>query len=117
MDALWRASTPPSTESTLPIADVAVLPGNEGRAFQGVIPRGDGFVLTHQEGVGLRERPDADYRMVVRPYLGGKDIATAVDQAPPRFIIDFGDMGLEQAMRFPAALDIVRNAREAVARS
>ena len=60
--------------STLPIADVAVLPGNKGRAFQGVIPRGDGFVLTHQEGVGLRERPDADYRMVVRPYLGGKDM-------------------------------------------
>lgn len=94
--------------STLPNADVPVLPANAGRAFQGVIPRGDGFVLTHQEGVALRDRADADYRLVVRPYLGGKDIAAAVDQSPPRFIVDFADMPLEEAMRFPAALEVVR---------
>ena len=95
-------------ESTVPIADVPVLPANRSRAFQGVIPRGEGFVLVHEEGERLRALADAPYAEVVRPYLGGKDITTTVDQAPSRYIIDFGLLPLEQAMRYPAALAIVR---------
>ena len=95
-------------ESTVPIADVPILPANKGHAFQGVIPRGDGFVLSSEEGERLRAQADADYRMVVLPYLGGKDIASTVRQHPSRFIIDFGLRSLEDAMRFPAALEIVR---------
>jgi len=95
-------------ESTVPIADVPVLPANKGRAFQGVIPRGDGFVLTRVEGLRTLGRTDANYRAVVLPYLGGKDITSSVSQEPTRFIVDFGARRLEEAMRFPAALDVVR---------
>lgn len=95
-------------ESTIPVADVPVLVANKGRAFQGVIPRGDGFVLPSDEAELLRARSDADYRAVVLPYIGGKDITSTVRQAPSRFVVDFGVKSLEEAMEFPAALDIVR---------
>lgn len=49
-----------------------------------------------------------DYREVVRPYLIGEDIAEDPAQRPRRYVIDFGTMPLEEALRFPAALDIVR---------
>lgn len=94
--------------STIPIADVAVIAANSGKAFQGVIPRGDGFVLAPDEARGLLDRSDASYDEVVLPYIGGMDITSTVDQQPSRFIIDFGLRSLEDAMLFPAALDLVR---------
>jgi hypothetical protein len=94
--------------STIPIADVPVLPANTGRAFQGVIPRGDGFVLEADEAVRLLQLPEVDYGRVIRPYIGGKDIASQIHQRPSRFIVDFGVLALEEAMRFPAALAIIR---------
>lgn len=95
-------------ESTVPIADVPPLSANSGHAFQGVIPRGDGFVLEAAEAELLLKRTEANYADVICPYIGGKDIATQVDQRPSRFIIDFGVLPLEGAMAYPAALDIVR---------
>jgi len=95
-------------DSTIPIADVPVIPANRGFAFQGVIPRGSGFVLDQDEGEALLARDHALYADVVRPYLSGQDITTEPQQRPRRFIIDFGLMSLEAAMRFPLALEIVR---------
>ncbi len=95
-------------ESTIPIADVAPLPANRGIAFQGVIPRGEGFVISELEGHELRALTDADYSRVVLPYMGGKDITTSMVQAPSRFVVNFGSRTLEEAMEFPAALALVR---------
>lgn len=84
------------------------LPQNAGRAFQGPIPAGGGFVLDADEAYALLARDDADYREVVRPYLIGEDIADDPEQAPRRWIINFGKLPLEAAGSYPAALDIVR---------
>jgi hypothetical protein len=86
----------------------AVLTANAGRCFQGQIPVGDGFIITELEAQKLLARDDANYADVVRPYLTGDDIADAVNQGPRRWIIDFGEMPLEQAQRYRAALTIVR---------
>lgn len=82
------------------------LPANLGRSFQGPIPVGTGFVLDPSEAAQLLSHHP--YRDVVRPYLIGDDVAGDPDQAPRRFIIDFNTLPLEDAMAFPAALDIVR---------
>ncbi len=84
------------------------LPQNARRCFQGPIPVGAGFLLTETEARELLARDDADYTRVVRPYLTGEDIAHAPDQWPQRWTVDFGSMGLEDALRFPAALAYVR---------
>ncbi|MET7947697.1 DNA methyltransferase [Micromonospora sp. NPDC005324] len=88
--------------------DVPKLPANNGRCFQGMTPVGDGFILTLAEAEDLLALKDAAYRDVVRPYLIGEDIADEVSQRPRRWVIDFGGRPLEQAMKYPAALKIVR---------
>lgn len=87
---------------------VAALDGNKGRCFQGPIPVGDGFVISADEAASLLARTDANYRDVVRPYLVGDDITEEPAQRPRRWIIDFAQLPLEAAMRYPAALEIVR---------
>lgn len=84
------------------------LAPNAGLAFQGCIPVGKGFILTDAEAATLLRRTDADYSNVVRRFLGSDELANDPHQSPDRSIIDFGLMGLEDAMAFPAALDLVR---------
>ncbi len=87
---------------------VAKLSANKARCFEGPLPSGAGFLLPQEEAEALLRRTDAAYREVVRPYLTGEDLADDPKQAPRRWIIDFAQMPLEAAMRYPAALDIVR---------
>lgn len=81
---------------------------NKGKCFQGPIPLGEGFILTVAEAKSLLDRTDAIYREVVRPYLIGEDIADDPAQRPRRWVIDFAQRPLEAAMKYPAALEIVR---------
>jgi hypothetical protein len=109
VDAINTALRP----STIAVADVPVLPANRARAFQGFLP-GAKFDITIQQAEQLLARSDAAYERVVLPYLDGRDITRTVDQRPRRYTIDFAQMALEEAMRYPAALEIVRaQAKEA----
>lgn len=94
-------------ESTIPVADVPVLPANRRRAFQGFLP-GAKYDIDVELAEQLLSSPDAAYVDVVKPYLDGRDIARAIDQRPTRYTIDFGQMPLEDAMRYPQALALVR---------
>ncbi|MEU3456367.1 DNA methyltransferase [Micromonospora sp. NPDC006766] len=95
----------PPEQST---ADAPALPANKERCFQGMTPVGEGFILTEAEATALLASREANYREVVRPYLIGEDIADDPGQRPGRWIIDFGQRPLELAMKYPAALKIVR---------
>lgn len=94
-------------ESKVTVEEYARLPENVGRAFQGAIPAGD-FYLSPEQAAALLSASDADYSTVVRPYLVGDDITDDPGQEPRRWVIDFGFMALEEAMRYPAAVDYVR---------
>lgn len=84
------------------------LTANKGLCFQGPIPVGDGFLIDDATAAALLAHTEAEYAEVVRPYVIGEDVATRVGQDPSRWAIDFGDRALEAAMKYPAALDIVR---------
>jgi hypothetical protein len=88
--------------------DVASLDANRGKCYQGPIPAGNGFIIESDEAKRLLDLSDASYSTVVRPYLGSADVARNVHQAASRWAIDFGLMSLEEAMKYSAALDIVR---------
>ncbi len=90
------------------LATASRLASNVGVSFEGVKPGGSGFVITADETDALFGRSDADYSKVVRPYLIGDDIVKDPALAPRRWIIDFATMTLEEAMLYPAALEIVR---------
>ncbi len=81
---------------------------NKGRCFQGPIPVGEGFLLSDEEADALLRDPSASYGDVVRAYVVADDVANRPDQSPGRKIIDFGTASLEEAMAYPAALEIVR---------
>jgi hypothetical protein len=84
------------------------LEQNRRRAFQGPIPAdGGGFILDAEKANELLSRTEALYKEVVRPYLTSDDIAEDPRQAASRYIVDFGLMRLEDAMKWPAALRIV----------
>ena len=99
--------------STIPNADVPRLPLNAGIAFQGYLP-GAAYDIPVERARELLDLDDAPYDDVVKPYLDGRDITRTIDQRPTRYTIDFGQMTLEDAMRYPAALEVVREqAKEA----
>ena len=100
--------TPSLRRTSLDVSTAKRLDQNTGRAFQGPIPAGAGFVLTNEEAARLLVRGEATYSEVVRPYLVGDDIANDPEQSPTRWVIDFSSMTLEDAGRYPAALEIVR---------
>lgn len=103
-EPVWASLRPFS----LAVDRAAALPQNEGYAFYGPIPGADGYILEQEEAERLLEAHGEGWRSVIRPYLVGNDILTAQDQAPSRFIIDFGFRELEEAMQFGEALDLVR---------
>lgn len=85
------------------------LAANRDRCFQGPIPVGKGFIITEAEAAAMLADDSADYTQVIRRYVTSDDIANRIDQSPGRWIIDFAQMGLEGAARFPRALAIVRD--------
>ncbi len=91
-----------------PLVASTRLKANRGRAFQGPIPAGS-FYLSREEGEGLLARTDASYADVVRPYLIGDDITDDPEQAPRRYVVDFGMRSLEDAASYPAAIELVRS--------
>jgi hypothetical protein len=84
------------------------LDANAGRQFFGVVPGGEGFVLTEAEAHKLLAMEDADYSPIVRPFLIGSDITNRPDHGPSRFLLDFHFETLEEAARYPAALERIR---------
>lgn len=94
-------------ESIVPIEEYEKLGPNKGKAFQGPIPVGP-FDLTPEEATEILGDGGADYSEVIRPYLVGDDVANDPHQSPRRFTIDFNSRPLEEAMKFPIALELVR---------
>ena len=95
------------TESILAVEEFSALAPNRGRCFQGPIPAGN-FYLSSETASELLSRDDAPYAEVIRPYLIGDDITEDPLQQPRRYVVDFGFRRLEEAMGFPAALELVR---------
>jgi hypothetical protein len=93
----------PGTERSNPVG----LAANGELSFLGCKIGGQGFLLTHDERGRLA---DVDPRNGERifPYLGGEEVNTGATQSFDRYVIDFGQMGVEEAERWPALLQIVR---------
>ena len=89
-----------------PEAEPKRLRQNEGKAFQGDIVRGIGFVLEPEEAETLlaKDPRNAD---CLFPYLNGEDLNSHPEQKPSRWVICFHDWDLERAKQYPDLLRIV----------
>jgi hypothetical protein len=109
LDGLPVSSIRASLRSSERDVEALRLQANVGRAFAGVVPQGKGFLLEPEDAKALIESEPAARNTVIRPFLTGDDIAQAADQQPRRYVIDFADMPLEAAMRWPKTLEHLRS--------
>lgn len=93
--------------STPERADPVVLPENASMSFQGTVVLGMGFTLTPDERDALIKRNPRNAERIF-PYLGGEEVNTSPTQAFDRYVINFGNMSLEEAEQWPDLIDIVR---------
>lgn len=79
---------------------------NAGMVFQGTTALGSGFFLEPAEAARLIES-DPRNAEVVKPYVNGDDLSTRPDASASRYIVDFGEMTLDEAGTYPEPLQIV----------
>jgi hypothetical protein len=82
------------------------LPENRDLALVGCFLRGEGFILDWDEGEAI-PRAHPEEANVIRPFLTGSDLNETPDQRARRYVIDFGEMTLDEARNYPHALAIV----------
>lgn len=80
------------------------LLANRGLSSQGFTLVGEGFRISHEEGIQLLELSPS-HREIVRPLVNGRDLTTR-----PRglFTVDFGLFDEEEAKQQPVLYDLVR---------
>src|SRR5690554_6314825 len=84
-----------------------VLRANAGSAYLGSKIYGQGFLLTPEEREELIAK-DAKNGERIFPYIGGEEVNTSPTQDFHRYVINFGQMSLEEAERWPDLIEIVR---------
>jgi hypothetical protein len=87
--------------------DPVPLAANAGVSFVGSYVLGMGFVLTPEERDAL-VRKDKRNAERIFPYIGGEEVNTSPTQNFERYVINFGEMSLEEAERWPDLIAIVR---------
>jgi hypothetical protein len=82
------------------------LAANANLAFTGNKVYGEGFVLSVEDAQVLISK-NARNREVLYPYLSGDDLNSQPDQAPSRWVINFGERSLDQSREYVECFDIV----------
>jgi len=105
LDGVTVSGITPQLKAGITSPEPKVLPQNKGRAFIGCQPTGPGFIVNDDTAATLIAVGEQD---VVRRYLTTDDITDSMGAEPRRWIIDFGTRTLENAMKRPKALAVLR---------
>jgi hypothetical protein len=87
--------------------DPVPLKANADKSFVGSYVLGMGFVLTPQQREELIRSDKKNAERIFR-YIGGEEINSDPDPKLERYVINFGEMSLEEAERWPDLIKIVR---------
>ncbi|MCB9508335.1 MAG: N-6 DNA methylase [Myxococcales bacterium] len=87
--------------------DPVALRANAGKSFQGSIVLGMGFTLTPEERDELVARDPRNAERIF-PYIGGQEVNSSPTQDFERYVINFGQMTLEEAEQWPDLIGRVR---------
>ncbi len=91
------------------------LAASAGRSFNGTKIYGQGFCFDDNDVDAtpiarkleiLKSNPSV--QPLIKPYIGGEEINNSPSQLSHRFVIDFGDMSLDEAGKFTELIEIVR---------
>jgi hypothetical protein len=87
--------------------DPLQLAANANLSFVGSYVLGMGFTLTPDERDALIAKDKRNAERIF-PYIGGEEVNTSPTQDFHRYVINFGEMSLEEAFRWPDLIEIVR---------
>ncbi|MDA7859167.1 hypothetical protein N9B05_05030, partial [Mariniblastus sp.] len=87
-------------------ADSSDLISNQGFSFQGSITLGSGFIISPDERAELICNSERNLSVIFE-YLGGHEVNTSPTQDADRYVISFGEMGLDDAEKWPELLGIL----------
>jgi hypothetical protein len=87
--------------------DPTVLRENDDFSYQGSIVLGMGFTLTPEEQERLVKRGNRNAERIF-PYIGGEEVNSSPTQSHCRYVINFEQLELEEAERWPDLLTILR---------
>ncbi len=99
-------SLTPHEDSTVHITHAMPLAANRDLCFRGVEIRGKGFLLGEGTARALL-RKDPRNASVITPFLTGSELNSRWDLRPRTYVINFGDMSLEEANQYPDCFQIV----------
>ncbi|MCP3061074.1 N-6 DNA methylase [Myxococcus sp. K38C18041901] len=88
-------------------ADPVALTTNTGKSFQGCTVLGMGFVLSPEQRAALVAKSPRNVERIFR-YVGGEEINSDPKPSLERYVINFGQMALQEAERWPELLRIAR---------
>lgn len=88
-------------------ADPVALAANASKSFQGSVVLGMGFVLTPEQRSGLTAKNKKNAERIFR-YVGGEEINSDPDPRLERYVINFGQMELDEAEKWPDLIRIIR---------
>jgi N-6 DNA Methylase len=100
-------SISPGLTRTADVTGARAIPGNLGLCFMGVTPGNHGFILTADQRAEILAEDPGSARVIKR-FLVGRDVNREIDQAPTRWIIDFGTMTQAEAEQARGAMRHVR---------
>ncbi|MCC7000983.1 MAG: class I SAM-dependent DNA methyltransferase, partial [Gemmatimonadaceae bacterium] len=103
VEIVARVNSDLTGRADIATASAVALKSNDGLAFAGLEPNGEGFVLSPDAARDLI-RADPRLSEILKPYLNGRDVA---DRPRGVYAIDFGVLDEAGARRYPQLFQIV----------
>jgi SAM-dependent methyltransferase len=96
-------------KSSIDVSQAVRLKANLNKCFQGVIPVGEGFIVTEQQ-VTDWIKADSKNQEVLKLFSMGANLAQNPHGKPDRWIIDFNDMSIEDASDYQLPFEYIKQA-------
>jgi SAM-dependent methyltransferase len=97
-----------SLKSTIDVSQAVRLKANLNKCFQGVIPVGEGFIVTEQQ-VQDWIKADTKNQEVLKLFSMGANLAKNPHGKPERWIVDFNDMSIEEASDYRLPFEHIKS--------
>ncbi|MBD2230022.1 DNA methyltransferase [Phormidium tenue] len=96
-----------SLKSSVDVSYASLLANNSGYSFVGIQPTGSGFVIDSDTAEKWK-KINSKNSDVLKLYLTGSKVTENVNGTPDRWIIDFGEMSLEDASLYKEPFEHVK---------
>ena len=94
-------------KSSIDVSQAVRLQANLNKCFQGVIPVGEGFIITDQQVIDWI-KADSKNQEVLKLFSMGANLAQNPHGKPERWIIDFNDMSIEDASDYQLPFEYIK---------